>query len=166
MSIGTTSLGTTGTADTSATSSLSSTKGLAVAGKITGSLLNAYSAYSTLEQQEYASKYNKSLIDSERTIANVSYNLEKSRVEKVGKRLLSTQRSVISKSGLEFSGSNVEVMQTAVEDIEMDLFTIEYNRMVTNAQHQSQIDQLTIEQEYASAMKIPAAISTFIGGLL
>lgn len=169
--VGLAKLGETGTATRSSVSTSGDSLGsqgmskVATAGKITGALLNAYATYSSLESQEYASKYNKALIDSERTIANTSFFLQKSRVEKLGKRLLSRQRAVISKSGLEFSGSPVDVMQASIEDIELDLFAIEYNRMISDSQHQTAIDRENIKQEKAKDMKIPAAISTFIGGI-
>lgn len=155
-----------GTSGQAASPGSSAASGAMMGLKITGAFLNAYSAYSSMASQEYASKYNKALISSERAIATTSYDLERNRIKKIGDRTLSSQRAVLASSGFEFSGTAVDIMSNTVEDIEMDLFALRFNQMVSESNYQTAWDKEDIAQKKASAMKIPAAINSFIGGFI
>jgi hypothetical protein len=141
-------------------------KGTSASMKITGSLLSAYASYGALSTKQYLSKYNQSLIDSEQVLNNAAHQFEIRRTKRIGNKLLSSARAVIGKSGLEYSGSPVDVMEENVQQIELDLFALRHAQNISQFQADTQKRQLEIQEKKAKSMKAPAAINAFIGGFV
>lgn len=138
----------------------------AVALKITGALMNAYSGYGSMRKQEYASRHNRAIVASEKTISQAAFEFEMRRLKRSGERVISSQLVSIGKNGLEYSGSSLDVMEDTVKELELDMFALRHQNAVSDLQYDMTEKQLTIEEKYAKRMKIPAAITGFMGSFV
>jgi hypothetical protein len=139
--------------------------GLAVTSKVTGALLNAWSAYSSQKNVEVTSKYNRAVLAASERVKQIGFNLEQDRITKAGKSLLSRQVSVISKSGLEMSGAPIEVIKQSAEDVEYDIQMVKLNALSSQYETQNELKLLEIQQKSARRNKWAAAIGAFGGSL-
>lgn len=110
--------------------------GLAIAGAvlgITGSLLNAYSQVSQYKEQKVTSKYNKAILDANERIDQSMIDMDIRRIREEGEGILGEQRAAMAKSGTTFSGSNIDVFMDSVRNIELDVISLELNKMISQA---------------------------------
>lgn len=113
---------------------------LAAGALITGTLLNAYSQASAYQEQKATSKYNQAILESNNRIDQAMIDMDIRRIREEGEELLGSQRAMMGKSGTKFSGSNIAVFMDTIKDIEMDVITLEIEKMAGGARTGQQID--------------------------
>ena len=137
---------------------------LALASTVTGTLLNAYSQYSSYKEQKLTSKYNQAIIDANDRVNQSLIDMDIRRIREEGEGILGQQRVAMAKSGTTFSGSNVDVFMDTVRDIELDVISLELNKMVGSASAQQNKGLIQLDQAYSkSALPLQIA-GSFIGG--
>ena len=97
---------------------------------IAGGLLNAYSQYSSYQEQKATSKYNQAILDANQRIDSAMIDMDIRRIRDEGEELLGSQRAFMGKSGTKFSGSNIDVFINTLKDIELDVTTLELKKMI------------------------------------
>ena len=102
-------------------------KGIAAAGA-------AYTAYSTHQTAKYNEKVAEQQAQQVTAKAKYDADLHRQRVQ----RLLSKQRALYGKSGVEMSGSPLLVMEDTIEQGEIDALAIQYGGDVESARARSQ----------------------------
>ena len=111
-----------------------------------------------------SSKYNKAIIDANNTINQSIYDMQIRRIRDEGESMLGTQRAMIAKSGTKFSGSNLEVFKDSLKNIELDVISVELNKMIANAQSQQAIKRESIATQRAKAALPLQIMSALAGG--
>lgn len=138
---------------------------VAIGAKTAGIVMNAWGAFNAQRQIEITSKYNRAMLDANEMVKQLGFELEGKRVRESGDSLLSTQRSVISKSGLAFSGSPVSVMKVAAEDIEYDLEMVKLNALASEFETRQQTKLLEIQAKSAHRNRWLSVVSSVVGSL-
>lgn len=137
---------------------------IAVGGMVAGTLLNAYSQYSSYQEQKATSKYNQAIIDANNRIDQALIDMDIRRIKEEGEELLGSQRAAMGASGTKFSGSNLEVFMGTVKDIQMDVITMNIQKMVKSASANQQKLLLSMQQKSASNALPFQIASSLIGG--
>jgi hypothetical protein len=130
---------------------------IAIGAQVTGSLLNAYSQVSAYEEQKTTTKYNKAIIDANTRIDNALVDMDIQRIREEGEEFLGVQRAMMGKSGTKFSGSNLDVFMDSLRNINMDVQTMEINKLASSnraAQEKQFLDYDLEQSKKALPLKI------------
>jgi len=87
----------------------------------------AFSAYLSARLSKATAEYNSAIIQANNKIQQAAYKFEVKRQRARGAKLVGAQRSAYAKAGVRFRGSPVDVMVETVKQIELDVFTTEFN---------------------------------------
>ena len=137
---------------------------IGAATSVAGTLLNAYSQYAGYQEQKATSKYNQAIIDANNRIDSAMIEMDKRRIRREGESLLGTQRAMVGKSGTTFSGSNIDVFMDSLKDIELDIITLDLQKMAksASASQASTLEQMGVD---SARRALPLQIGgTLLGG--
>jgi len=148
---------------------------IAAATQVAGGVMSAYGQYSAYQEQKATTKYNQAILDANNRIDKSLIDMDIRRIRKEGQSLLSTQRAIVGKSGLKFSGSNIDVFMDTVKDIEMDVITLGITKDIADARTNQQKELLAMQlKSQKKAVKtnmassvlggVSSAASTYAGG--
>lgn len=134
---------------------------IAVGTTIAGGLLNAYSQYSGYQQEKVTSAYNKAILDANQRIDDALADFNIRRVREEGEKVLSSQRAVVGKNGITFSGSALDVYMDSVRNLEMDIIGLELQKTIgraTTEQKKGQIDYSMGQAKAALPLNITSSL--------
>ena len=113
-------------------------------GAVTEIFNAAFGAYLTARLQKSTAEYNAALIQANNKIQQAAYKFEIKRQRARGAKLIGAQRMAYAKAGVRFRGSPVDVMVETVKQIELDVFTTQFNAEASS--FRAQMDQR--QQQY------------------
>ena len=138
---------------------------IAAAASITGGVLNAFGQASAFQEQKATTKYNKAILDANDRIDQSLIEMNQRRIREEGEELLGEQRAFVGASGTKFSGSNIDVFMDTVRDIELDVISLDIQKMIGSAktsQQKSLLDMSLASSKKALPLKIA---SSLLGGV-
>lgn len=94
--------------------------------------------YSAGAMESASAKYNAAIADAQARISKTVGEIEAYRVRKEAKRFLGTQHALQAKSGIELSGSPLQVMIESAAEYELDAQITEYNAELDRIRYSSE----------------------------
>lgn len=105
---------------------------------IIGVASSAYGSYREGQDAAEASKYNARIAQEEAVLTEQAGALDASRQRKQISRLIGTQKALSAGSGIELTGSPLDVMINTAAEGELDAQILEYNTKVQASRFRSQ----------------------------
>lgn len=113
-------------------------EGALLATSIIGVGLSAYGSYREGQDAAEASEYNAKIAQEESALTEQAGALDVSRQRQQVSRLIGTQKAITAGSGIELTGSALDVMINTAAEGELDAQILEYNTKVQASRFRSQ----------------------------
>jgi len=136
---------------------------MAVVGGVVGTAASVYGSYKEGQDAAEASRYNASIARESAGMTEQAGALDAQRQRKQVSRVISAQKAQAGASGIELTGSPLDVMIESATEGELDAQIIEYNTKVRARGFMSQAsydDQLATTQERAGLFKAGTTLLT------
>ena len=116
-----------------------------IAGGLASAAAGAGGQIFAADSERRASNYNADVMDQEAFAAKDKAKAEEDAHRESVKRILSTQRALFAKSGVDMSGSPLLVMEDTARQGELDALTIRYGGDVAAARARSQANLMRMQ---------------------